>query len=230
MTKIMFGLFGAGGFGREVMPYVKTSVARTLGVSPDVVDLFFVETWEPARTQVNGYPLVSMEKFLQLEGRRYFNVAIGDGRAREAIVNKVGTSAEVLLIHATQTIFLDHNVVGAGSIFCPNTMVTSNATIGRFFQANIYSYVAHDCVIGDFVTFAPGVRCNGNVHIYDYAYIGTNAIIKQGTPDKPLRIGVGAVVGMGAVVTKDVPDGAVVVGNPAALLKKQESSKNSNFP
>jgi acetyltransferase-like isoleucine patch superfamily enzyme len=41
-----------------------------------------------------------------------------------------------------------------------------------------------------------------NIHIEDHAYIGTGAIIKQGTPDKPLVIGKGAVIGMGAVVTK----------------------------
>ena len=70
-------------------------------------------------------------------------------------------------------------------------------------------------MIGDFVTFAPGVMCNGNVHIDDHAYIGTGAILKQGTPDKPLRIGRGAVVGMGAVVTKDVAPGETVIGNPA---------------
>ncbi len=71
------------------------------------------------------------------------------------------------------------------------------------FHANLYSYVAHDWVIGDFVTFAPGVKCNGNIIIEDHAYIGT-----------------GAVVGMGAVVTKDVPAGATVVGNPARVMAK----------
>jgi sugar O-acyltransferase (sialic acid O-acetyltransferase NeuD family) len=218
---IKFGLFGAGGFGREVMPYVKTSVSRTLGVPIDDIDVYFVETWAPNQSHVNSYPLISMETFLRLEGIRYFNVAVGDGRAREAIAHQVGSSSEVLPIHAEQTIFFDNNIIGAGSVFCPNTMVTSNVEIGRFFQANIYSYVAHDCVIGDFVTFAPGVRCNGRVHIGDYAYIGTNAILREGKPDKPLRIGIGAVVGMGAVVTKDVPDGAIVVGNPAREMIRQ---------
>ena len=89
--------------------------------------------------------------------------------------------------------------------------------IGTHFHANIYSYVAHDCVIGDYVTFAPRVSCNGNVHIEDDVYIGTGAVIEQGTPDKPLVIGKGATIGMGAVVTKDVPPGAVVVGNPARV-------------
>lgn len=215
MSSIKFGLFGAGGLGREVMPYVKISAGKTLGVAPPEIEVFFVETWEPGQTSVNGYPLISLEHFLALDGPRYFNVAIGNGKQREAIVQSVGTGATVMSLYAEQTIFLDNNVVGPGALFCPNTMVTSNATIGRFFQANIYSYVAHDCVVGDYVTFAPGVRCNGRVHIGDFAYIGTNAILREGRAGKPLRIGVGSVVGMGAVVTKDVPDGVTVVGNPA---------------
>jgi acetyltransferase-like isoleucine patch superfamily enzyme len=52
-----------------------------------------------------------------------------------------------------------------------------------------------------------GVKCNGNIHIEDHAYIGAGAVIKQGTPAQPLVIGRGAVVGMGAVVTKSVPAG-----------------------
>ena len=115
---------------------------------------------------------------------------------------------------------LDNCTIGEGAIFCPHTMLTSDISIGDHFHCNIYSYVAHDCVIGDFVTFAPSVKCNGNVRIEDHAYIGTGAILKQGTPDKPLIIGAGATVGMGAVVTKDVAPGATVIGNPARSLVK----------
>ena len=56
------------------------------------------------------------------------------------------------------------------------------------------------------------------MHIEDHAYIGTGAIIKQGTPERPIVIGRGAVVGMGAVVTKSVPAGVTVIGNPAKPL------------
>ena len=101
-----------------------------------------------------------------------------------------------------------------------NTILTSNLSIGKFFHCNIYSYVAHGCVVGDFVTLAPGVMLNGNVRVEDHAYIGTGAIIKQGTPQNPLVIGKGAVVGMGAVVTKDVEPYTTVIGNPARLFKK----------
>jgi sugar O-acyltransferase (sialic acid O-acetyltransferase NeuD family) len=215
MEKINFGLIGAGGFGREVMPYSRSSVSRSLNVPESAIDIYFVESVAPAEEQRNGYPLVALEDFLALDGRHYYNVAIGNGAARHAVATQIGTKAQPLTIFGPQAISLDCNTIGEGAVFCPNSMVTSNAKIGRFFQANIYSYVAHDCVIGDFVTFAPGVRCNGNVEIGDFAYIGTNAVIRQGSADKPLRIGKGATVGMGAVVTKDVPDGITVIGNPA---------------
>ena len=108
--------------------------------------------------------------------------------------------------------------MGSGSILCPFVCLTADIEVGRYFHANLYSYVCHDCKIGDFVTFAPGVKCNGNVIIEDHAYIGSGAVIKQGTLDKTIVIGKGALVGMGAVVTKSVPPGETVVGNPARPL------------
>ena len=56
------------------------------------------------------------------------------------------------------------------------------------------------------------------MHIHDHAYIGTGAIIKQGTPDKPVVIGAGAIVGMGAVVTRDGAPHTTVIGNPAKAM------------
>ena len=71
------------------------------------------------------------------------------------------------------------------------------------------------------MTLAPRVCINGNTVIEDDVYVGTGAILRQGTPDKPLRIGKGAVIGMGAVVTKDVAPGETVVGNPARPLDRR---------
>ena len=55
----------------------------------------------------------------------------------------------------------------------------------------------------------------GEPVIGNNVYIGTNAIIIG-----PVRIGDNAVIGAGAVVTHDVPDGATVVGNPARIIKR----------
>jgi len=166
---------------------------------------------------------MTYDRFLNLRaGRKYITIAIADAEIREKLTERcLGDGIEVFDVTASNVVLMDEVSIGKGAILCPFTTITSNVKIGKSFHANIYSYIAHDCVVGDYVTFAPSVKCNGNVVIEDYAYVGTGAIIKQGRPGKPLRIGKGAVVGMGAVVTKDVAEGAVVVGNPAKPLARK---------
>ena len=209
-----YGLIGAGGFGREVMPLLQSQAAAE--VAAGSAEIYFVAEIVEGGPAVNGVKICSLDSFLKLSGDRYFNIAIGDSSVRERIAIRCeAADAKPLSIKASNVIVLAENKVSDGGIFCPFSMVTSNAHIGRYFHANIYSYVAHDCEIGDFVTFAPGVKCNGNVRVEDHAYIGTGAVLKQGTTGNPLVIGRGATVGMGAVVTKDVAPGSVVIGNPA---------------
>ena len=224
-SKTVFGLYGAGGFAREVMPFAAESILIAGGASPENEPrIYFVET-SPEVKAVNGYPLVSEAEFFDLDcTQRFFNVAIGDSRVRERIAREcIAKGATAISIKSPHSIIYDGNEIGEGAILCAHTMITSNARIGRFFHCNIYSYVAHDCVIGDYVTFAPNVRCNGRVHIHDHAYIGTGAVIRQGSAATPLVIGEGAVVGMGAVVTKDIPPFTTVVGNPARPHERAKS-------
>lgn len=211
------GVYGASGFGKEVMP-----LARQQYPTLEKQQFVFIDD-SGAGTSLNGYQVLSYEDFLKYpDQKKAVTIAIANSQVREKLVKRL-TEDQIqhLNIHASNTVMLDEVQIGEGSLLCPFTCLTSNIKIGKFFHANIYSYVAHDCVIGDYVTFAPGVKCNGNIHIEDHAYIGTGAVIKQGTPDKPLVIGKGAVVGMGAVVTKSVPPGVTVIGNPARILEKK---------
>ena len=211
------GVYGASGFGKEVMP-----LARQQYPTLEKQQFVFIDD-SGAGTSLNGYQVLSYEDFLKYpDQKKAVTIAIANSQVREKLVKRL-TEDQIqhLNIHASNTVILDEVQIGEGSLLCPFTCLTSNIKIGKFFHANIYSYVAHDCVIGDYVTFAPGVKCNGNIHIHDHAYIGTGAVIKQGTPDQPLVIGKGAVVGMGAVVTKSVPPGVTVIGNPARILEKK---------
>ena len=151
-----------------------------------------------------------------------FRSAIANSQIREKLANQLTSDGlQLWTVQADNVVIMDNIQMAEGAALSPFVSITSNIKIGKCFHANLYSYVEHDCVIGNYVTFAPGVKCNGNIHIEDHAYIGTGAIIKQGTPDKPLVIGKGAVIGMGAVVTKSVPAGVTVVGNPARILEKK---------
>ena len=168
--------------------------------------------------EVNGLRVLRYAEFLAHESpEKFFNIAVSDPKHRQRLAEQC--LADGLLpfpIRAAESVCYEPNEIGVGSILCAYSVVTVNATIGRFFHANINSYVAHDCVIGDFVTFAPRVNCNGRVIVEDFVTVGTGAVIRNGEPGgAPIVIGTGAVVGMGAVVTRSVPPGITVVGNPA---------------
>lgn len=220
---ILYGIIGAGGFGREVAPLVQQQLKMRTDATKSASEVILVveDQFYKSADPINGYRVMSMSDFLSVDAEsRYFNIAIGNSTVRERIANSIPPSiAKPFSVTAPNHLTLDNNEIGDGAIFCSFTHVTSNARIGRFFHCNIYSYVAHDVTIGDFVTFAPGVKVNGHVSIEDHAYIGTGAIIKDGT-EKPITIGRGAIVGMGAVVTKSVAPGAVVIGNPAKPINK----------
>ncbi|WP_436872837.1 acetyltransferase [Acinetobacter haemolyticus] len=218
--KVIYAVYGSSGFGRGVMPLARQQLAAQLHT--DDYELVFIDD-SNTESLVNGHKVYNFDQFLALKcEQKYIAVAIANSQIREKLVNKIDIAKlRHWSIQASTVISMDDVLIGEGAILCNHVHFTSNIRIGRFFHANYYSYIAHDCVIGDYVTFAPGVKCNGNIHIEDHAYIGTGAVIKQGTPDKPLVIGKGAVVGMGAVVTKSVPAGVTVVGNPARILEKK---------
>lgn len=218
-------IYGSGGFGRELI------LANSCRTSQGVI--FISDNPAEIGTEVEGVRVYSLEDVARIdeESRATFKasewgpadyrpikvvIAVSGHETRRALDLRVRSAGlEFGAIRAPTHVRGPGVEIGEGAILCDFTMITASAKIGRHFHANIYSYVAHDCVIGDFVTLAPRVCINGNTVVEDDVYIGTGAVLKQGMPDKPLRIGKGAVIGMGAVVTKDVEPGAVVVGNPA---------------
>jgi len=205
-----FVIFGCGGFGRELLnPAIQMGA-----LAGDLSEVVFASDF--VDTPVIETPVISPD---DLSLSDVMVIALGDPATRRSVAQRFSHIPAGRLVAPSAIIGPDVEL-GEGAILCDYTMITASARIGRHFHSNIYSYVAHDCVIGDFVTFAPRVCCNGRVHIEDGAYIGTGVVIREGTPDKPTVIGAGAVVGAGSVVIKDVPPGMTVVGIPAKPIDR----------
>ena len=214
----LFGVYGAGGFGREIMPVLAEWAGKQVKQGEKARTVFI----DDAANQLNSgrYEILTLEQFSAEDAVfREVILAVGSGLLRRELADKCRTAGVPLgQVTATNAMVLDNVEMGEGAVLCPFSMVTSDTKIGDLFQANIYAYVAHDCIIGNLVTLGPGAKVNGNVEIGDNVTIGSGAVIRPGHPRRRLTIGDGAVIGMGAVVTKDVAAGLTVIGNPASPL------------
>src|SRR5690606_19145919 len=207
------------GCGRRLMPVARQQLQRQ-NINAEI---YFIDDSLIDEIVINGHTALNYAAFQNLKAdRKSILIAIANSQIREQIAIKLDQDAiKLCRVQADNVVRMDAIEIAPGAALSPFVTLTSNIKIGKCFHANLYSYVEHDCVIGDYVTFAPGVKCNGNIHIEGHTYIGTGAVIKQGIPDQPLVIGKGAVVGMGAVVTKSVPPSVTVIGNPARILEKK---------
>jgi acetyltransferase-like isoleucine patch superfamily enzyme len=139
--------------------------------------------------------------------------------------------------------------IGAGTRIWQFVVVLAGARIGRNCNINAHCFVENDVVLGDNVTVKCGNYLWDGVRLEDNVFVGPNAtftndrmprsqvypenfpvtLVRRGASIGAgavilpgLTIGAGAMVAAGAVVTRDVPDHALVVGSPARVVRLLE--------
>jgi sugar O-acyltransferase (sialic acid O-acetyltransferase NeuD family) len=166
-----------------------------------------------------GVPVIGgVERVGDLKGpdARFVNLITRDTQTRYETTLQIIEAGGALGNFVHPGIDLSMTRMGAGSYLQEGVILQAEVSLGDNSSISYGSLVGHEGRIGNSVFMAPGVAIAGCVEVGDGAFIGTNATILP-----RLRIGRWATVGAGAVVTRDVPDYAVVVGNPARIIKTQ---------
>lgn len=212
-------IFGAGGFGREILQ-VLLDINRSCIDSPPWKPLGFIvdEQYVEDRT-VNGLPILGGPDWLTENTNVSVVLAIGSPVARKRTAKRlveVHPSRYATLIHPKAWVG-DYVSVGYGSVVCAGALITTNISIGAHVQINIGCTIGHDAVLDDFVTLNPSVNVSGNVQLGEGVEVGTRSVLIPYA-----NVGEWSVLGAGTVATKALPPNVTAVGAPAKVIKEKD--------
>jgi len=207
-------IVGAGGMAREVL-----DIYIDLERETDVIG-FVEERCTRSGESINGKPIRDIN-FLDLASKQERPLVIlGIGSTkRKRLAEKLRKNGYLFdtvihpsVIHSRWVHILE------GTIIAPGVILTCQIEIGRHVIINFGALIGHDVKLGDYTTLSPGAKIMGRTTVGREVFVGTNATILEN-----IEIGAGAIVAAGAVVTKDVPEMALVSGIPAAVKKTYRS-------
>lgn len=158
-----------------------------------------------------------VEFFERIDEFRRFEiyVGIGNNTDRRRIFNRLRSLGVRVATCVAPNAFVAHTaVIGEGTVICPGVVVNAGAILGANVIVNTHSSIDHDCVLGAHCQVTAGVTFGGTIHVGENCFFG----IKSGIVPN-VSIGNDVVVMAGALVTQSVPDGVMVGGSPARVLR-----------
>lgn len=204
-------IIGTGGFAKEVL-----SLINDLG-RYDEVEAFMEpdHLWEERGKD----KMIMGKKVLPMShadpDKHKITIGVANSLIRQKSLTQLPAEIEyITLIHPSVQISKWVNV-GMGCIITAGCILTCDIELGRFSQLNVNTTICHDNIIGDFFTTAPSVNINGHCQIASNVYFGCGAATKQG-----ISICSDVIIGMGAMVTKDITEPGTYIGIPAKKLIK----------
>nr|WP_121270565.1 acetyltransferase [Pedobacter schmidteae] len=195
-------IIGAGGHAKVVLDILLESNQHISGIWDENSNLKFLL----------GYTIYGDFKAFKQLSSEQFVIAIGNNFIRKQMASQLGSN-KARVIHP-RSVISKFAKIGIGTVVMANVTVNADTLIGDYVILNTNASVDHECKLADFVHISPHVALGGNVSIGEGTHIGIGSSVIQG-----INIGKWATVGAGAVIIRDIPDYAVVVGNPGRIIK-----------
>lgn len=152
---------------------------------------------------------------LELRDQQYV-IAIGNNLIRSRIAKKLKEKGAFLitLIHPRAELCTSSKI-GEGCIIHANSFVWSKCVIDSFSIISPGVVIAHHTKIGECSFVSAGSNVGAGIEVNELSFIGIGSTLMTGVK----TIGRNSYIGAGSVIIKDVPDNAVVVGNPGRIIK-----------
>ena len=212
------GIYGAGGLGREIL-----FLAQQINAVTNRWDGFLFIDDKAQYAELKNIHVLSFEKSKTEYDKMCieFVIAVGEPHTRRILREKVSGEGFSLatLIHPSVSVS-DGTKVGGGTIICCNCFVSCDVIIGENVLLQPCASIGHDTQISNDSVISTFVCVAGGCLIGEETYIGLHTSIRE-----HINIGAQSIVGMGSVVTKDIPDQVIALGNPARAMKKNEDHK-----
>jgi len=157
---------------------------------------------------------VTDEGLKALKQHDYF-IAIGNNNIRQKIqkqLDEAGCFPATNAIHSATSISLTTKL-GSGVMISASVSINPLTSIGNGVICNTGCVIEHENNIHNFAHIGPGAILCGNVSIGEKTFVGARTVIKEG-----INIGNNCMIGAGSVIIRNVPDNAVVVGNPGRVI------------
>lgn len=203
-------IIGSGGHGQVVEEAASLSGWRTVGYIDDTKQIGSIIRGVPV---IGGLDLLSNR---EITSQHAFVVAIGDQFHRRRIATSLLESDGCLatVIHPNAVVSPSSSI-GTGTVVMAGCVINLGSTIGRFCIINTGSTIDHDNRLDDGVQIAPGVNLAGHVVCERDSFLGIGAAVIP-----RVTIHEEAIIGAGAVVTRNIPARCTAVGSPARLIKR----------
>lgn len=195
-------LYGAGGHSKVIIEILEL---RGVPVSCVIDD-------NPGISKLFGYRVYPSLKEAGIAADNEMIIAVGNNVIRKKLADLISLSFGKI-IHPLAIMSVRCSI-GAGTVVMAGAAVNSGVSVGEHVILNSNCVIDHDCMVGDFVHISPSAALAGNVMVGEGTHIGIGACVSRGC-----KIGKWCTVGAGAVIIRDVPDYAVVVGNPGKVIK-----------